>query len=232
MKSFSLIIPVYNEEENIVKLIEEIHSIDFKDCIYEILVIDDNSTDRTYEFLKKIQNKFSSLKIFQHNKNKGQSIAINTGINKSLYDNIVTIDGDGQNDPSDILNLCTHYFAHKSNYKLVGGIRKNRKDSYLKKYSSVMANTIRKLILNDNCNDTGCSLKIFDKTIFQSFPFFNGIHRFLPALFSGYGHETLYLNVNHRSRVYGVSKYGTIGRLINGIIDIVRVKIIINKYKK
>ena len=232
MKCFSIIIPVYNEEDNIVKLINEIYSLDFAVFDFETIVVDDKSSDNTFSLLKKCQKKYSNLKVLKHDNNKGQSFALKTGINSSLYNNIITIDGDGQNDPKDILKLCSYYFDEHFSYKLIGGLRKNRKDSYLKKYSSFIANKIRKNILKDKCNDTGCSLKIFDKKIFLSFPFFNGIHRFLPALFNGYGFETFFLDVNHRSRIHGISKYGTIDRLIKGIIDIVRVKIIINRYKK
>ena len=98
---------------------------------------------------------------------------------------------------------------------LVGGIRLNRKDNFLKKISSKIANKIRMLILKDNCEDTGCSLKIFDKKIFLSFPLFDGIHRFLPALFTGYGKKTIFVDVDHRPRIYGYSKYGTFKRLFN-----------------
>ena len=105
----------------------------------------------------------------------------------------------------------------------MGGIRKMRKDSIIKKLSSKFANKIRKYILDDDCDDTGCSLKVFDKEIFLSFIFFDGIHRFLPALFKGYGYMTRFVNVNHRPREYGFSKYGTTKRLIKGIKDLYMV---------
>ena len=115
---------------------------------------------------------------------------------------------------------------------MVGGIRKKRQDSFIKILSSKIANYIRSKILNDNCKDTGCSLKVFSKNIFLEFPYFDGIHRFLPALFKGYGHKTDFINVNHRVRKYGKSKYGTIDRLFRGIRDIIKVKNIINKQIK
>tara|TARA_B100000965_G_scaffold396607_1_gene411793 strand:+ start:371 stop:1069 length:699 start_codon:yes stop_codon:yes gene_type:complete len=232
MKCFSIVIPIYNEEENIISLIDEIYSLNLLDYVFEIIVVDDNSSDNSYNLLKKVKLKHDTFKLIQHKKNLGQSQALKTGINSSQYGNIVTIDGDGQNDPNDIMSLCFHYFNKDSDFKLVGGERKNRKDSILKKYSSFIANNIRKIIFRDNCNDTGCSLKIFNKKIFLSFPFFKGIHRFLPALFVGYGYKTFFLNVNHRKRMYGVSNYGTLDRLIWGVIDIVRVKLIISKYNK
>ena len=123
-------------------------------------------------------------------------------------------------------------FFSNNDISLVGGIRLKRKDNYVKIISSILANYVRNFILKDNCTDTGCSLKVFDKHIFESFPFFDGIHRFLPALFSGYGKKTFFLNVDHRNRLYGYSKYGTVSRLIRGIRDIIKVVRIINNYKK
>ena len=152
------------------------------------------------------------------------------GINSSKYNTIVTIDGDGQNNPIDIPKLANVYFSNKNLY-LVGGIRKNRKDNFKKIISSKIANLIRKKLLNDNCNDTGCSLKIFDKETFLRFPPFNGMHRFLPALFKGYGKNTDFINVDHRKRKFGISKYGTFDRMIRGIRDMIRVLIIIKKIK-
>ena len=121
------------------------------------------------------------------------------------------------------------YFSNKK-YSLVGGIRRNRKDNLLKLISSKIANQIRSLILKDDCVDTGCSLKVFDKNTFLTFPFFDGLHRFLPALFKGFGKSTLFVDVDHRPRISGVSKYRTIDRLYKGIIDIIRVKKIIKNY--
>ena len=114
---------------------------------------------------------------------------------------------------------------------LVGGIRNKRKDNLIKIISSKIANTIRSKILKDRCEDTGCSLKVFDKSIFLQFPFFDGIHRFLPALFAGYGYKTLFIAVDHRPRISGYSKYKIVDRLYRGIIDIIRVKKIIREHK-
>ena len=123
-------------------------------------------------------------------------------------------------------NSIPKYLSNKET-KLVGGIRIKRKDNLIKKISSKIANNVRSKILKDNCQDTGCSLKVFDKEIFILFPYFDWIHRFLPALFTGYGYKTLFINVNHRKRKFGISKYGTMNRLFKGIRDIIRVKKII-----
>ena len=141
------------------------------------------------------------------------------------------MDGDGQNNPKDINKLIKLYFSDL-NLSLVGGIRKKRRDTFVKIYSSKIANFVRSKILNDDCIDTGCSLKIFKKDVFLTFPFFNGIHRFLPALFKGYGKKTFFVDVDHRPRNIGISKYGTFDRLFKGVIDIFRVLIILYKYNK
>lgn len=219
---FSIVIPVYNESANINILINEIKK-SLKDYAYEIIFVDDFSSDNTGKiFLKQIDN----CKCITHEKNKGQSESIKTGILNSKYNNIITIDGDLQNDPKDIPALINAYTEFKSVY-LVGGIRKKRKDNFIKIISSKIANSFRQLILKDDCSDTGCGLKIFDKEIFLKLPFFNGIHRFLPALFKGFGYSTLFIKVNHRERVSGVSKYGTFDRLFRGIRDVYRVNKII-----
>ena len=228
MLDFSIIIPVYNESGNIKNLIQEIKFNVDNTYNYEIIIIDDCSKDSTSEVLHKLHKK--NINIFRNNENKGQSFSLTKGIKKAKSLTIITIDGDGQNDPLDINNLAKLYFANQG-LDMVGGIRKNRKDNWIKIISSKLANNIRQVIFNDKCSDTGCSLKIFKKDIFLKFPYFNGIHRFLPALFSGYGHKSQYIYVNHRPRLSGESNYGTIGRLFRGIIDIIKVKIIIYRSK-
>ena len=221
---FSIIIPLFNEDKNLKILVNELILVLAKYEEYEIILVDDASTDSTLNVINKIN--YSKIKLLKNDYNKGQSYSIFRGVKNSLYKTIITLDGDGQNDPSDIPNLLKFYIEKKE-IKLVGGIRFNRKDNLIKIISSKIANKIRSVILRDNCKDTGCSLKVFDKEVFLSFPYFDGIHRFLPALFSGYGHKTLFINVNHRKRNYGVSKYGTLDRLFRGIRDIIKVRKII-----
>lgn len=230
MNSISIIIPLFNEEDNIKILIKDLVDSIQNNFIFQLIFIDDGSTDNSKKVLNEIksQNKFD-VKIIHLNENRGQSFAIKTGIENAKYDDIVTIDADLQNNPADIIKLANFYFKNMDKYSLVGGIRKKRKDSLVKIYSSKIANKVRKIILNDNCDDTGCSLKVFKKNIFLSFPFFNGIHRFLPAMFKGYGYNTFFLGVDHRYRIYGVSKYGVSNRLFRGIRDIIKVKIILSK---
>ncbi len=225
----SVIIPVYNEMENIPILIDEIEETLKNNYNFEIIFIDDCSNDNSYKILNQYKDKYQ-LRIYRNKKNLGQSYSIYKGVKNAINNIIVTLDADGQNDPKDIPVLMDAY--KKKNLKLIGGIRENRKDNYVKIISSKIANKIRQYLLNDNCKDTGCGLKIFDRNIFLLFPYFNGIHRFLPALFKGYGHKTDFINVNHRVRKYGKSKYGTIDRLFRGIRDIIKVKNIINKQIK
>ena len=149
MNSLSIVIPVYNEQENIEVLIAEILDIDLSDYNYEIILVDDCSTDKSFDILLKLRNKHNNISIFRHDINLGQSTTILTGIKNSKFENILTIDGDCQNDPKDIINLCKIYFGI-GNYKLVGGLRTKRKDNYMKILSSLIANKIRSKILKDN----------------------------------------------------------------------------------
>ena len=224
---FSIVIPIFNESENILKLVKEIKNTLKDNYLYEIIIVDDCSSDNLDTIIK--NQYFSNCIIVRHKKNMGQSESIKSGILKSKFDSIITIDGDLQNDPKDIPNLIRIYQNKEANYNLVAGIRLKRMDSLVKKISSLSANYIRKIVLQDNCNDTGCGLKIFTKKMFLEFPFFNGIHRFLPALFRGYGYNTYFESVNHRKRTAGLSKYGTLSRLILGVKDMIKVKKIINK---
>jgi dolichol-phosphate mannosyltransferase len=227
--SVSIIIPSYNEYPNLTILIDEINKNLKNKLKYEIIIVDDCSLDNTVELF--FQEKFINCSLIQNKKNHGQSYSILKGIKKAKFQTIITLDADLQNNPIDILKLYKIYNANEK-LKLVGGIRLNRKDKLIKILSSRVANFIRSLVLNDNCSDTGCALKVFDRDIFLTFPFFNGIHRFLPAFFKGYDYQTLFVNVDHRARMHGVSKYGTVNRLFRGIIDIIKVKKIIKNHKK
>ena len=231
--NISIVIPVYNEELNIFDLFKEILDINYKNnSSFEIIFVNDCSIDNSIEILNKIKKEYPTLvQLFSNDKNLGQSASIFRGVQMAKNDTIVTLDGDGQNNPKDIPKLLNKYLSN-AQIKLVGGIRFKRKDNFVKIMSSRFANGIREFILNDNCKDTGCSLKVFDKAIFLQLPFFDGMHRFLPALFKGFGNKTLFINVDHRKRKYGKSNYGTLKRLIYGIIDIIRVFRIIKHNNK
>ena len=231
--NFSIIIPLYNEEGNIKilcdEILREIKKLDKH--IFEIILVNDQSKDETLKTIIEIKNEHSKLvKVINNLENCGQSKSLLNGILASTYDNIITLDGDLQNDPSDLPNLIKSYVSNPD-VNLIGGIRVKRKDNIIKRITSLIANNFRRALLKDNCSDTGCGLKIFNKKIFLKLPFFDGIHRFLPALYKGDDQKTLFINVNHRSRLKGLSKYGTFRRLVYGLIDTYKVYKIINKPK-
>ena len=155
--------PSYNEEKNLLELINKIHINLIDKYIYEIVVVDDNSNDETKALITSIKKKYN-IKYIKNHINMGQSFSSHLGIKNSIYETIVTIDADGQNDPADIHKLADYYF--KNNISLVGGLRLKRKDNLVKILSSRIANYVRNYYLNDNCLDTGCSLKVFDKKSF------------------------------------------------------------------
>ena len=227
---FSIVIPIFNEEHNLITLIKEIKLSLKSYNEYELIFVNDFSTDNTLSVLKK-QKKIFNFKIINNKTNLGQSFSILNGIKNSNYNTIITLDGDGQNNPKDIPTLLEFYNKTKD-ASLVGGIRYKRRDNIIKIISSRLANFVRSKILKDECKDTGCSLKVFDKNIFLKFEYFDGMHRFIPALFKGFGYNTYFLNVDHRKRKYGTSKYGTFLRLVNGIRDMIKVKKMINKNKE
>ena len=229
MKNFSIIIPVFNEEKNIDALIDEIYMQNFQIEFFEIIIVNDYSNDNTKKIIEQKKRQNNNIIIVNNSKNLGQSFSIHQGAKISNFDTIVTMDGDCQNDPADIEILLKEYFAN--NFHLVGGIRKKRRDTVLKIFSSKIANFIRKLVLKDECPDTGCGLKVLNKKILLQLPFFNGIHRFYPAFYRGLGFNCKYMPVSHRYRIYGKSKYGLLNRLFRGIFDLFRVYYLINKMR-
>jgi dolichol-phosphate mannosyltransferase len=218
----AVIVPVHNEAENLRSLIDEI-------CVAlskisdegEIIYVDDGSSDNSIELLLAIQANCPQLRVLTHDKCCGQSASIVTGVKATQANIIVTIDGDGQNDPADIPVL---YHAlqetENPNHLLVAGSRTERKDTWIKRVSSKIANEVRSGLLGDNTTDTGCGLKVFTRTAFLSMPHFDHMHRFLPALMIRQGGKVISLKVNHRPRKRGTSNYGTLDRLIAGIIDL------------
>jgi len=227
--SFSIVVPFYNEEDNINFFLDEIINVISRNMIFysfEIICVDDGSTDSTGVILNEYKLKTDLLTVLNFSENKGQSRAIHYGIQNAIYENIITIDGDCQNDPNDIDKLLI-IFKNNKKLSLVAGERIKRKDIAIKRISSVLANYFRNLILKDGCKDTGCSLKVFKKNIFLEAPFFDGIHRFIPAIFVGFGNNVKYVKVNHRPRLKGKSKYGISNRLFKGLRDIFLVKKII-----
>jgi dolichol-phosphate mannosyltransferase len=213
------VIPVYNEQDNVIQLIKEVRTSLEKKINYEIIIVDDGSDDNTYEVVNKIKKINKNITIISHKKNYGQSIGIRTGIIEANSEYIVTLDGDGQNDPRDILKLIK-FFDTKVSFMMVIGNRVNRIDAKAKKVASRLAFQIRKLLLKDTTPDTGCAIKVFRKEDFLKLPFFNHIHRFLPFLFNTFGGKIISIPVNHRSRSSGISKYSNFQRFLVGINDL------------
>lgn len=221
----SAVVPVYNEAENIESLIKEIDSTLKSHAQYEMIFVDDGSQDNTVEALHRLQKNYPHLVVVEHKKNYGQSASIVSGVRHASMDWIVTMDGDGQNDPADIPKLAAA-LKDKSglaSHVLVTGNRTMRRDSFVKRLSSRIANKIRVWLLKDDCPDTGCSLKLFPREAFLQLPHFNHCHRYLPALFKRSGLTVINVPVNHRPRTRGQSKYGIANRLPPAILDLIGV---------
>ena len=219
----SVVVPVHNEADNIVPLIEEIVNAMGQADAYEIIYVDDGSNDRTEAVLKHALRDFTALRVIRHQQSCGQSTAIYTGVKAANYPWIATLDGDGQNDPADIPRLYKVLIKEnetKGNLWMVAGWRNKRYDSSWRLFSSKVANGVRSRLLGDNTPDTGCGLKVFSRNNFLGLPYFDHMHRFLPALILRAGGQVISEPVNHRSRTSGHSKYGTLDRLWAGIIDL------------
>ncbi|MCP4183916.1 MAG: glycosyltransferase family 2 protein, partial [Hyphomicrobiales bacterium] len=224
----SLIIPALNEEGNIGNLVEESFKAIPDKILGELIVVDDHSSDGSVDEIKKLQKKFANLRLIIHQTNAGQSASLRTGILASKYPIIAQMDGDGQNDPTDIASLYEKLDEPADNSSgqkvaLVGGVRTKRKDTGSKRIASRAANKIRDWVLRDGCPDTGCGIKLYWRSAFLRLPFFTSIHRYLPALFQTYGYQCEYVPVNDRPRLVGVSKYNNLNRALIGIYDLVGV---------
>ena len=226
----SVVIPIYNEEGNIINLIDEL--IPIVDKIGgEIIIVDDNSNDASRDLiLKKKNNVNIEILLLEHAKQYGQSAGLLTGIKAAKNDLIVTLDGDGQNDPKDITSMLKIWEDNNENScLLVIGHRQNRQDNWSRRYASLMAKRFRKFILKDITPDSGCGLKVFSRNLFLSLPYFDHIHRFLPALTRRHGGSVISHIVSHRNRSSGVSKYSNWQRFRVGLIDLYGVSWLIRR---
>lgn len=221
----SVVIPVFNEEGNVALLAKEVETALSGKLDYEIIFVDDASLDATLLILKDLCSTISNLRVVQHKKNAGQSAAIVTGVKAAKFPWIVTLDGDRQNNPDDIMNLvkAINKYPSPTSAILCTGFRTKRHDQFIRKASSKIANRVRSFFLKDNCPDTGCGIKIFSRALFMSIPHFKNCHRFLPALCKRAGAIIINVPVSHRQRTAGKSKYGINNRLWVGIIDMIGV---------
>jgi glycosyltransferase involved in cell wall biosynthesis len=215
----SVVVPVFDEEGAAPALAREIAAA-FKGRNFEILFVDDASRDGTRAALKALAAEIPQLRVLAHRKNSGQSRAIRSGILAARAPIVLTLDGDGQNDPADGPALVDALKAGPPELALVGGERVKRQDSFAKRMASRIGNGTRKRLLKDSANDTGCGLKAFRREAFLRLPYFDHIHRYLPALMQREGYLTAFRPVNHRHRETGVSKYTNLGRLWASLSDL------------
>ena len=218
----SVVVPVKNEQDNVEPLVREIAAALSGNTVFEILYVNDGSTDMTQVVLDKLKQAFPMLRVIRHRASCGQSRAVTTGVNAARYEWIATLDGDGQNDPADIPALLAQLAnpAQPANLEVLAGWRARRNDTFLRRLSSKVANGVRSRMLKDNTPDTGCGLKLFARETFLQLPNFDHMHRFLPALVMRNGGAVISVPVNHRARERGASKYGVHNRLWVGIIDL------------
>ena len=218
----SVIVPVHDEAGAAGPLAREIAAA-FAGRSFEMVFVNDASRDTTLDELRALQTDLPMLRVLSHGSNAGQSRAVRTGVLAARAPIVVTLDGDGQNPPADAPKLADLLIASPSTVALVGGVRAKRQDSEAKRWASRWANRIRKKLLNDDAADTGCGLKAFRREVFLSLPYFDHIHRYLPALMIREGYENRYLDVDHRHRETGRSKYTNWGRLMASFSDLLGV---------
>ena len=217
----SVVLPAFNESGNLGPLIDEIATALFA-VPHEIVVVDDGSTDDTRSRLVSLKDRHDTLRVIAHGRNAGQSRAVRTGILAARAPLVATLDSDGQNDPADLpamLEQLTREDAPDT-LALVGGRRVTRRDSAAKRVGSRVGNGVRKRLLRDDCDDTGCGIKVFRRDAFLALPYFDHIHRYLPALMIREGFTNEYRDVNHRPRGTGESKYTNMGRLKVSLADL------------
>ncbi|GAB1595132.1 glycosyltransferase family 2 protein [Lysobacter claricitrinus] len=216
----SVVVPVFNEEGNVASLVREITAALRGVTDFEIVYVDDCSKDGTVAALQALKAEAPELRVVRHIKNSGQSTATRNGVRAARGAWIATLDGDGQNDPADIPKLLAKRDASPSNVKLFAGWRVNRQDTGSKRWASKWANAIRSRMLRDDTPDTGCGIKLFEREAFLDLPYFDHMHRYLPALMQRAGWKTVSVPVNHRHRASGVSKYNNLNRALVGISDL------------
>jgi dolichol-phosphate mannosyltransferase len=228
----SVVVPVRNEAGNIALLVAEIAKALEGQWSFEVVYVDDGSTDGTEAELKGLMTQHAWLRRVRHKQSCGQSAAVRTGVAAARAPIVVTLDGDGQNDPAFIPALVRALEAGNPRVGLVAGQRVSRKSGGFKKLQSRIANAVRGAVLRDGTRDTGCGLKAFRRAVFLGLPYFDGLHRFLPALIRREGFDIGYVDVVDRPRAHGVSNYGLWDRLWVGILDLAGVWWLIRRKKR
>ena len=219
----SIVVPMYNESANVAPLVTEMVRIFAGETrAWELVLVDDASTDSTWQEILKAQAGDARVRGLRHQNNRGQSASVWTGITSSNSPVICTLDGDLQNDPAELPRMIV--LLDQDTLDFVSGRRTQRQDSVVRKFSSAVARTARLWVLGHDFADTGCALRAFRRSVLQGVFPFNGVHRFLPSLVAGNGHRCREIPVNHRPRVAGVSKYGVWNRLGRGLFDLIGVR--------
>ena len=227
----SIVVPVRNEAENVAPLVTEIAAALDGRWAYEIIYVNDGSTDATAERIAAVMEQRSNLRQLRHEKSSGQSAAVRSGVRAARGAIVATLDGDGQNNPAFLPDLIAAIENGGGRIGLAAGQRVGRKDTGFKKLQSRIANGVRSAILSDGTRDTGCGLKAFRRDAFLMLPYFDGLHRFLPALVRREGYDVAYVDVIDRPRRSGVSNYGFFDRLWIGIMDLAGVWWLIRRKK-
>ena len=226
----SVVVPVKDEAENVGPLAREIAAAMAGEGPYEMLFVDDGSTDGTAAALTALKAELPALRVLRHPRNLGQSRGIRTGVWAARHEVIVTLDGDGQNDPADIPKLLRTLEADLG-VGLVSGVRTKRKDTASRRLASKLGNGFRAWALKDGAVDTGCGLKAFRKDVFIALPYFDHIHRFLITLTLREGWQVRFVPVNHRPRLAGQSKYTNLGRLLVSGADLLGVRWLMRRHR-
>jgi len=229
--AISIVVPMKNESENVGPLVQDIETA----CAafdHEIILIDDGSTDDTADVIRRLQDTRPHLRLIQHPTSGGQSSAVHSGVHAARAAIICTMDGDGQNPPSNVPNLVAPLLADNPRLGLVAGQRVGRQDTLSKKWASKFANSLRSAILKDDTRDTGCGLKAFRRDAFIEIPYFNNMHRYLPAMFRAYGWDVAHVDVTHAARMAGRSNYSNLQRALAGIHDLIGVSWLIKRAKR
>jgi dolichol-phosphate mannosyltransferase len=227
----SVVVPVRNEADNVAPLVKEIAAALDSRSAYEIIYVNDGSTDATGERLSELMRSHPQLRQLRHATSSGQSAAIRSGVRAARGAIVATLDGDGQNNPVFLPELIAAIENSGDRVGLAAGQRVGRKDTGFKRWQSRAANAVRNAILHDGTRDTGCGLKAFRREVFLSMPYFDGLHRFLPALVRREGLDIAYVDVIDRPRHSGVSNYGFFDRLWIGIMDLAGVWWLIRRKK-
>jgi dolichol-phosphate mannosyltransferase len=220
MPQLAVVVPVFNERDNIPPLLAEIAAALRGRLDYEVIYVDDDSSDDSRAVLANEKLKHPELRVLHHLVRSGQSTAVWNGVRAAQSPWIATLDGDGQNDPADIPKLLAAREDAAADVRLFAGWRVTRRDSFNKRLSSKVANAVRSRMLKDATPDTGCGLKLFEREVFLRLPYFDHMHRYLPALVKRAGFQSTSVPVGHRPRTAGVSKYGMLDRLWVGLADL------------